>query len=219
MFKKGGDKLKNIIKQKLIHITLLIMLMSVLYLSVNLPQSSAWFTFADDNDQSIVVGSIELDISEGSSNNFTTSINTSSITVLEDDTHFNDVVTVLEITFVNTGTIPLVIDANLSEPSSGNSPGLLYYVKTSNFETSDYETELLSVVNNTDFTTLKSSLESLNGSNLLYLENNVVLNPLDEYTIEVIIWIDYHEANLGTTSFELNQYLINLSLFYYQFVQ
>lgn len=211
--------MKNLIKRKLIHIALLVMIIGVLYLSVNLPQSSAWFTYADDHEQSIIVGTIDLAVSEGTSSNFTTNINASSVTVLGDDVHFNDVVTVLEIAFVNSGTIPIVIDGSISEPLSGNSPGLLYYVKTSDVSSEDYLNEMLPLVDITNFMTLKSSLEIVNNNSLQYLNETIVLYPQDEYSIKIIIWVDYHEGNFNTVGFSVKQFLLNLQFTYYQFIE
>jgi hypothetical protein len=188
----------------------LLMLLITLLFAYALPNSNAWFTHSESLENQIVMGEIMLQANEPSSSNFFTTVNSKSVTVLGDDDQFDSVITVLSITLVNTGNIPLYVDAILEIDALASGEGLLYYIHTSGTTPESYLDVITTGLTQFDYESVQTHLNTLNATNLLYLKNNVTLHAyaLNTYTIQLVLWVDYYEANLGNSAFDHRDYTL-----------
>ena len=205
--------MKSILWTRISKVISLLMLLVILIFSFALPNSSAWFTHSQSLEDQVVMGHIELQVSEASSSQFATTVQTQSVTVLGEDENFESAISILSITFTNVGSVPLYIDGDISLDPVASGSGLLFFLWTQNSTPSSYYTEITTGLADFEFTTVQAHLASMNAANLYDL-STISLNPLEVHTIKLVVWIDYYEANLGNVAFNFSDYLLNLNFAY-----
>jgi hypothetical protein len=196
----------------------LLMMLVALVVAFHFNTSGAWFTYSNQNDTSVVMGHINLDVYESETTIFPTSVNASSVTVLGDSgSQFDQVVTVLDIEFKNSGTVPLRIQGSLQETINGSDKGLLYYLVPIGNTSTTYEADILAAIGEYEsFAELKNLLAFENEANFEELFNNAAyaLDPDESISIRLILWVDYHQANLQGETFASNEYLLQITFGY-----